>query len=41
MIGPWVMAYTVIYFGVRVASAFGAKFPNGPILIMFIVEKPD
>jgi hypothetical protein len=39
MVGPWVVVYTTVYFGVGIASSFGAEFPYCPILGMFVIEE--
>lgn len=39
MVWPWIMPYAIIYLAVRVAGAFGAELPYGPILAMFVVKE--
>ena len=41
MIGPRIMVYTIVDFGVRIACSFSTKFPNSPILSMFVIKEFD
>ena len=41
MIGPGIMPYPVVDILVRIARAFGAKLPNGPVVLVFGVEEFD
>lgn len=41
VIWPWVMAYPAIDGLVWIASSLGAKFPDGPIIAVFGIEKSD
>lgn len=39
VVWPGIVMYAVVHFAVRVAGAFGSKFPDRPFGAMFVVEK--
>lgn len=41
MIGPRIMAYPIVHELVGITSAFGAEFPNRPIVPVLRVEERD
>lgn len=41
MVGPWVVSYAAVHSLIRVASAFCAEFPYGPVVSVFGIEEGD
>lgn len=41
MVWPWIMPYSPVHFGVRIAGAFCTELPYCPMLSMLVVEKFD
>jgi len=41
MVGPWIVVDAVVDFLIRISCAFCAKFPDRPLVSMFVVEKFD
>ena len=41
MVGERVVVYAIVYFAVWIASAFGTKLPDCPVLAMLRVEELD
>ena len=41
VVRPWIVPYSAIDLGVRVAGAFCTKLPDRPVLAMLIVKKFD
>lgn len=39
MVGERVVVYAIVYFAVWIASAFGTKLPDCPVLAMLRVEE--
>ena len=41
VVGKWIVIHAIVYLAVRIAGAFGAKLPNGPVFAMLRVQKLD
>ena len=40
MVRPWVVIYSAVNLRIRVPCPLCAELPNGPIGLVFLVEKP-
>ena len=41
MVRPWVMSYSLVYFGVWISSTLGTELPYCPVGTMFVVKEFD